>query len=689
MQLEIKYGFVPEGTVATEFLANVFYVDVGSVTHLQVFDHHAGQSGRAEAPAALIWDARQRLREIPNRCTEIVIVTHNRPDWNACWGVTLAQWIMQGKELDSDRIEAINQYSSFILAGFNPSEGEVEKSAHAVFESLMWEIDEAETDAATRDHRQIEAGLNYFQFCYESIQNYDQLRRGSFLSEDGPYGRSLLILKDDYQVYLRDLQKAEAFRFTALLSRKSGRAETVDGLKLREPTSRLFKFWARSDREHSYSKAGFPLTWVQLEPQVWIISVNPSSGYILPGLGDYLTAAESKIVPPDPQAPARQGYQVPNPWYDARSTASAFTIVASPKGGTALPEKRVEKLLKTALKVKKWKPAFERPSWLKDKFVPMGVPIACLVVLIASAYIIYRIFNGSIPCDQFKKLEPIDITIGKHIAVVVGVKDYHETGQWPDLDAPVNDAKKLMEILVGHYGFSPATDAGEAGQPASKLLISGEKPSPTQENILGHIETLANALTVEDSLLIYFSGHGAKSETETFGYWVPEDGKKEVNCVDNARIQRIVTKSKARHILIIADCCYAGKLFETEPIPPGGNRLSLSANKGEIIRMQPAPAPVHIKDYYNKPSRQIWTAGYHYVVPDGKLHSPFTACLLEALRENPDNYPTARELNNRVLKCMQGEQFLDSKEKPNFENKPALCDMQGEFVFRLQRSPAK
>jgi len=174
-----------------------------------------------------------------------------------------------GEEIEDEqaltrRVEAMNAYSGFLLAGYAPGDGPLEHSAMAVFEGLMADAEEGKNDPARRDARKIDSGCAFLRFCLEHIESYDDLAGGEFLRKDGPLRSSMLAVSEDHQACLRDLSRGA--RFVVRLPHRGGEVHKVDGLRLERPTARLFKFWARGDREHSPSGAGFTLLLMQWEP---------------------------------------------------------------------------------------------------------------------------------------------------------------------------------------------------------------------------------------------------------------------------------------------------------------------------------------------------------------------------------------------------------------------------------------
>jgi hypothetical protein len=295
--LSIAYRFLPNGTVLDPAAmdATAYYLGVGGIDHPRVFDHHRTGLPTGATPASLVWERREALKGKGSEATGIILVCHYHPHWNTCWAAALLLDLLAGEPPDPTRVEVLNAYAAFVLAGHNPVEGAVERSPLALFESLMAEAEEEEADPDQRDQRKLREGIAFFRYLYARITDYSSLKGEGPIDEHGPYGAALPRIRADYQAYLRDLHQGR--RFIATLAHRSGATQRVDGLLLRQPVARLFKFWARADREHSPGQAGFPLLWVRWAKDHWIISVDPASGYTLKGLGDALTATESRRHP--------------------------------------------------------------------------------------------------------------------------------------------------------------------------------------------------------------------------------------------------------------------------------------------------------------------------------------------------------------------------------------------------------
>ena len=149
----------------------------------------------------------------------------------------------------------------------------------------------------------------------------------------------------------------------------------------------------------------------------------------------------------------------------------------------------------------------------------------------------------------------------KNYLLCIGVGHYLNSGEGiPDLgDSPLDDCEVLSRVLCGNsYGF-------ELVQP---LLLDQYAIS---RRIIDSLDSLAT-LEEESQLLILFSGHGEYIPDINMSYWLAHDANpsSEFDMSQSALDQgwisaEIIIKKinsvKCRHILILADCCFAGHLF--------------------------------------------------------------------------------------------------------------------------------
>ncbi|RMG76287.1 MAG: hypothetical protein D6714_21570, partial [Bacteroidetes bacterium] len=230
---------------------------------------------------------------------------------------------------------------------------------------------------------------------------------------------------------------------------------------------------------------------------------------------------------------------------------------------------------------------------------------------------------------------------GKNYLFVIAIDEYMHC---PKLFNAVRDAKTFIEILTTKYNFDP------------KHLITLFNEQATEENIDKAFRELAEIITPEDNLIIYFSGHGEFEKQRQRGYWVPVDAHPGAfhEYISNTEIRDNLDAIQSKHTFLIADSCFSGSLFATYRNASPTDRLE--------------------KD----PSRWGLTAGRSELVLDGKpgTNSPFADSLLYQLKNATKPLGVA-ELCNKVIETV----ITSANQTPRGEPLRVKGHKGGQFVF--------
>ncbi len=237
-----------------------------------------------------------------------------------------------------------------------------------------------------------------------------------------------------------------------------------------------------------------------------------------------------------------------------------------------------------------------------------------------------------------------DYDPGRFHALVIGINKYRYLD---NLQTAVADAKAVSRTLEELYGFGTV-----------ELLLDD---AATRSNILRKLRHLRDTLTEEDSLLIYYAGHGRLEAGSNVGSWVPTDGVKEDNIEDipNSRIiNDYLKKLKVRHLLLLSDSCFSGSMVRGTSIGP---------ENASVLKR------------FAKPSRFILTSGDLQPVPDdaGNGHSPFCNRIIQFLRSESAVFDV-HDLYG-YLKALHSEPLLESLDTS--AHQPG-----GSFVFIRQNA---
>ena len=196
---------------------------------------------------------------------------------------------------------------------------------------------------------------------------------------------------------------------------------------------------------------------------------------------------------------------------------------------------------------------------------------------------------------------------GNQWLFVIGIDTYIN---WPRLNTAVSDAKSVRDVLLSRYYFD------------KDHLIELYDEQATRRNILSRLRFLAKKARKDDSLVIFYAGHGHLDSITKAGSWIPvgsgvEDTSAWITNHDIKNYLR-VDAIKAKHILLISDSCFSGNFFR--------------GHRGKL----PEVTDTVIKKAYKLTSRQAITSGGLEPVGDegfGK-NSVFSHFLVKTLKEN-------------------------------------------------------
>ena len=250
-------------------------------------------------------------------------------------------------------------------------------------------------------------------------------------------------------------------------------------------------------------------------------------------------------------------------------------------------------------------------------------------------------------------------------AVLVGISDYK--GHHPPLLNARNDAKSFAYLLKENYGFQEVHTLFDVQATRSNIAwwLKDALPEKTKKN---------------DQVIIFFAGHGLTQTTANGGvrgYLVPYDAtpNRYGDFIDMEDLQHACSLIKAKHILIILDCCFSGVAAVT-------SRAPALITKSEITG-------TYIDQITQRSAWQILTAGSSdELASDGGLrsgHSAFTGVLLQGLGgdadTDKDGLITASELAHFIKPRVSMETSRGGREGQTPFFGYMTGSGQGEFVF--------
>jgi hypothetical protein len=138
----------------------------------------------------------------------------------------------------------------------------------------------------------------------------------------------------------------------------------------------------------------------------------------------------------------------------------------------------------------------------------------------------------------------------------------------------------------------------------------------SKSQVVAVLNRLALELNPNDSVVLYYAGHGELVQSTKLGYWqlADADSKRPESWLSNADIGRLVGAISSSQVSVISDSCYSGSLVAEEKI-------------------RASTAPVDPVALLTRKSVVIMTSGGNEPVFDSGRggHSPFAYNLMRTL----------------------------------------------------------
>lgn len=137
----------------------------------------------------------------------------------------------------------------------------------------------------------------------------------------------------------------------------------------------------------------------------------------------------------------------------------------------------------------------------------------------------------------------------RKLAVLFGIGGYEDP--IPKLETPVTDVEKIADVLKSRYGYETRIlkNVGKAG-------------------VIEALNAVAAEATPEDSVLLFYAGHGYLMEETNMGYWIPIDASVETAAgwISNTDISKLLSAISAHQLILISDSCFSGSLTKEQKV---------------------------------------------------------------------------------------------------------------------------
>jgi hypothetical protein len=133
--------------------------------------------------------------------------------------------------------------------------------------------------------------------------------------------------------------------------------------------------------------------------------------------------------------------------------------------------------------------------------------------------------------------------IQRKVALLIGVSDYR--GAIPKLNSPLKDIQDIGKIYREQFGYEV------------RML-----PNADKARIVRELNRLILESGPEDSVTVFYAGHGQIIEKTGRGYWIPARASADdpTQWISNQDIGKALQNIAAKQVLLVSDSCYSGTL---------------------------------------------------------------------------------------------------------------------------------
>jgi uncharacterized caspase-like protein len=239
--------------------------------------------------------------------------------------------------------------------------------------------------------------------------------------------------------------------------------------------------------------------------------------------------------------------------------------------------------------------------------------------------------------------------IARKFAVVIGINQYQDK-RIPQLLGAVPDMHSIADVLEHQLGYQV------------KVLQES-----TKQDLFSALNQLAADARENDSVLVYYAGHGTVIDRTGFGYWIPSDARADrpETWVSNGDLNRLLARLESKQIAVIADSCYSGRFAQESGLSESAN-----ASMDQLLERRAVT--------------MMSSGGDEPVADTGKEgHSVFAWGLLDTLQKLPS---WAR--GSRVYESVRGVVLEELPQRPRYgASVSAGHQAGGDYLFERRAAP--
>jgi filamentous hemagglutinin family protein len=237
--------------------------------------------------------------------------------------------------------------------------------------------------------------------------------------------------------------------------------------------------------------------------------------------------------------------------------------------------------------------------------------------------------------------------IKRRVAYLIGNNDY--SGKIAKLTTPINDVTEIGQILQRKFGYEV------------HILTNASR-----EQMIDLLKSLSENHQPDESVLLFYAGHGKLVSKTNMAYWIPVDASsyRPDSWLSNSDINHFLAAIPARQVLLVSDSCYSGTLVK-----------EMNLNYAKSLKREQILA---------RRSVTVISSGGEELVSDAgkEQHSIFAWNFIEQLRQTKDNTVGAA-LFEKISQGVRAEY----PQRPRYGTALNAGHMGGDFLLDMKSEP--
>jgi len=154
--------------------------------------------------------------------------------------------------------------------------------------------------------------------------------------------------------------------------------------------------------------------------------------------------------------------------------------------------------------------------------------------------------------------------IKRRVAVLFGNDRY--LAPIPALQTPIHDVEDIGKVLKDRLGYEV------------RVIRNASR-----QDIVNELNNLVTEVDEDDSVFVYYAGHGYQAEKGGGGYWIPVDANNNdaSTWISNGAISKFLANMASRQVMLISDSCYSGTLAQEQKVQTSESTVF---DRKEILR---------------------------------------------------------------------------------------------------------